>query len=1383
MRLLNRNLSRIAIKLGRRALALCPCLLALLVFSQIVACSGGTTASGTLNVTQMYPGQLTTGGGQVAFTGSNLTADTKVSFGGVAASNVYFQSSAILTAVSPSVSAPGSVDVTISNSSGTVTLKQALKYVTPTQTTGSTCASLPCTYKAYDPSNTLVGGAQISSCAGCPDGQKVGSLGFGNFVIINNVYAPADGTYTLTITGCEGGGTQNYKVITNGGTPLTVPLSGNNWFAPASPVTVTIPLKAGSSNTVELGNDTDWSPDVVNIQISSLQSGPPITVTSLTPNQTALPGGTVVFAGTNFTPDIKVSFGGVDAGAISYGSATTFSATAPAATAAGAVDVVVTSPTGGIVTLAKGFTYLQSQPLCGALPCTYLAYDPANTLTGGAHIDTGCTHCPNGTKVGGLGFGAYVTINNVFAPANGQYQLSISGVEGGGTQNYKISVNGGTPYVVPLTGSDWYTPAAPVLITIPLSNGHANTIKIGNDTDWSPDLVSVTVSPVNAATLPSITSISPTSASITGGKVTVTGTNFTPNTTISFGGIAAGPITYTSATSFMVNAPPSPTTGAVDVTVNASINGTSTSKGAFTYTELQTCSSSTCTYQAWDPANTLVQNGKTATCVGCQYGLKVGNLGYGSAVTINNVYAPADGNYVVSLVACEGGGTQTAMISANGGTAMPVNVTGNNWYLQTQPIATVVALKAGSSNKITIGNTNNYSPDVVSITVSPGATSSAGSGQTVAMYANGGNSQVTYDLTTGLATYSYASVDKVKNFYSAGYSGATLYKSTSASYTRTANIGSNGEYDITLTATDGSPTMIQRFFLNEKHFLVQVELDGQAISSNEMSPIVMDTAGGVDLGTYADPRFLEVPYDNDSFVSYNAASANGTSTTGFEVGAYYDNTSRNGLVVGAVTHDSWKTAVAVTGNNNKLDYLWAYGGANDPWDKLPHGAVTGNKVLSPTVLMGYYPDWRDGMEDFAAANAAIAPKLAWNAPAPMGWAFLGEHDSKISATIMTQVADYFHTSLPSFSDQGVQYINMDAYWNNLSVSDLQALVQHVHAQGQKAGIYWTPWVVWNWNNTTDNLDGVSGYKVNDVIMKRADGTPMDAVDSAYAVDPTSAGARARIDAYTVEFKTAGFDYIKLDFLSHGAMEGGANNGIHADPTIFTGQQAYNQGMAYVYSKIGNTMLIDESIAPIFPYQYAHARRISCDTFGSISNSAYEMNSESYGWWLAGTLYNWNDPDAIRLVLDNPTSTEPAWTPMENKTNVTAKAVGGYMLSGDDVTISTTDSLVQQWMANASINGLPALNLHFRPVEGNTGTSPVNLMIAAGPTVGTYYLAVFNFDGSKPATPAIDLGRAGLNSTASYTATDLWSNSSSTVTGTMSVSLQPAEGTIIKLIAK
>ena len=56
-----------------------------------------------------------------------------------------------------------------------------------------------------------------------------------------------------------------------------------------------------------------------------------------------------------------------------------------------------------------------------------------------------------------------------------------------------------------------------------------------------------------------------------------------------------------------------------------------------------------------------------------------------------------------------------------------------------------------------------------------------------------------------------------------------------------------------------------------------------------------------------------------------------------------------------------------------------------------------------------------------------------------------------------------------------------------------------------------------------------------------------------------------------------------------------------------------------------------SIAPLFPYQYAHARRISCDTADDIGETSYMLNSLNYGWWEDNTLYQFTDPDHISFA--------------------------------------------------------------------------------------------------------------------------------------------------------
>lgn len=84
------------------------------------------------------------------------------------------------------------------------------------------------------------------------------------------------------------------------------------------------------------------------------------------------------------------------------------------------------------------------------------------------------------------------------------------------------------------------------------------------------------------------------------------------------------------------------------------------------------------------------------------------------------------------------------------------------------------------------------------------------------------------------------------------------------------------------------------------------------------------------------------------------------------------------------------------------------------------------------------------------------------------------------------------------------------------------------------------------------------------------------------------------------------------------------------PTV-TGLQAYNLGMALIKNRldpmvIGRPFFINLSIAPMFPHQYAHSRRIYCDAFGTLKDTEYMLSSLTYGWWMNGTIYPFNDPE-------------------------------------------------------------------------------------------------------------------------------------------------------------
>jgi hypothetical protein len=292
------------------------------------------------------------------------------------------------------------------------------------------------------------------------------------------------------------------------------------------------------------------------------------------------------------------------------------------------------------------------------------------------------------------------------------------------------------------------------------------------------------------------------------------------------------------------------------------------------------------------------------------------------------------------------------------------------------------------------------------------------------------------------------------------------------------------------------------------------------------------------------------------------------------------------------------------------------------------------------------------------------------------------------------------------------------------------------------------------------------YTYGDIVLKDSTGKILPTLDGAYALDPTHPGTKARMDYYLGKFKALGFTYIKLDFLTHGSLEG-----KHADPAVTTGIQAYNQGMAYVNRVIDDSMFISESIAPLFPSQYAHSRRISCDVYGKISETEYELNALTYGWWQNGTIYPYTDPD--HMALSRASSLDEA------RSRVNSAVISGTVfLDSDDVHNASAQAYMNELLTNKEINQVALLGKAFQAVEGNTGANAADTFVLNDN--GTYYLAVFNYNGASSSTKTIDLARAGLNGVSNYLRTDLWTGAEDKVSGKLDVTLKPAESKLFKL---
>jgi len=264
-----------------------------------------------------------------------------------------------------------------------------------------------------------------------------------------------------------------------------------------------------------------------------------VTITSITPNTGPTSGGTVVtiaggglggptgtvYFGTNLATNI--SNPGVPGSVPAV-----YICTVPASTTgAVAVDVTVNA-NGGSVTAVGGFTYTG-----GTVP-TVASVSPTSGLPGG-----GTSVTITGTNLGsatGVKFG----LNSAVITANTSIQIIATSPAGSGTVDVTVTTANGTSAT---SSADQFTYVVPIT--------------------------------------PTVTGISPTSGSTTGGtSITITGTTFYSPATVAIGGSSATGVTVVSLTSIICTTP-AYAAGTVHVTVTTAAGTSSTSSAdQFSYT-------------------------------------------------------------------------------------------------------------------------------------------------------------------------------------------------------------------------------------------------------------------------------------------------------------------------------------------------------------------------------------------------------------------------------------------------------------------------------------------------------------------------------------------------------------------------------------------------------------------------------------------------------------------------------------------------------------------------------------------------------------------------------------------------------------------------------
>ena len=510
-------------------------------------------------------------------------------------------------------------------------------------------------------------------------------------------------------------------------------------------------------------------------------NGPSVTAVSPTSGPAA-GGNQITITGTNFTGATGVSFGSTAATNVTVVNSTTITATAPAYTGlthqdgSAMVDVTVTTPAGTSATSsADQYTY-------DSVPTVTAVSPSAGPTAGGTLVTITGTHLVAGATVA---FGANPATN--VTVVNSGSITATAPASSAGAVDVTVTTAGGTS----ATGNaDHYTYDAP----------------------------------------PTVTGVSPTSGPLAGGNtVTITGTNLTGATAVSFGDTPATSLTVDGATSISATAP-AESGGTIDITVTTP-GGTSATSTADHYTYVVTP-----TVTVVSPSQGPLGGGTIVSITGTGFtnasAVKFGATN-ATSFTLNSATSitatsPAESAGTVDITVTTPGGTtatstadQYTFVAAPTVTGVsPTSgplVGGDTVTISGTNLTNATAVKFGSTNATNI--TLNTATSITAI--APAET--AGTVDITVTTAGGTSATSSVDHYTYLPTPTVTAVSPTAGPLGAGtpvtitgtnLSGATAVKfggtnatitaDTATQITATAPAGTAGTVDVTVTTAGGT---------------------------------------------------------------------------------------------------------------------------------------------------------------------------------------------------------------------------------------------------------------------------------------------------------------------------------------------------------------------------------------------------------------------------------------------------------------------------------------------------------------------------------------------------------------------------------------------------
>ena len=520
--------------------------------------------------------------------------------------------------------------------------------------------------------------------------------------------------------------------------------------------------------------------------------------------------------------------------------------------------------------------------------------------------------------------------------------------------------------------------------------------------------------------------------------------------------------------------------------------------------------------------------------------------------------------------------------------------------------------------------------------------------------------------------------------------------------------------------------LIQHFEIkkNKNYFITYLTIkSNNNIQSNKLVPLdfIYPNTDYPDIFLSLEEKMISIPYDNDMWVHYDSLPLR-PGRSSYDVTAIYNDHNNNGLLIGAIDFDIWKNAIVCSAYDARSFYALSGIADSQTHDHLSHGYIKGKQINSSRFICGFYKDIKKGFEEYGKLCMNPSGIYKWKHGIPFGWNSYSALTLKTTIKDVEKAGDFINEKLTNFRSQNdITYINFDAVIN-IDKKQLIKLINKLHKQNQKVGWYMNPL---SHLNIDDDLPlyGSNKYR-KDILMKNDDGSLYPAIDNKYPIDITIPEAELDLRLKLREFVELDFDYLKIDFLSHGAVEGKRFN-----KKIQTGRQA----LKYFYeivkeeldpNKIGKEIFISSSIDPLFPCGYSHSRRCSCDAFGHIEDTKYVLNALTYSYWTNNTLYQFNDPDHTVLyksLVDERSSISL----QEARSRYNASIISGtVMLLSDDYDDINAKNRALKLANNKQLNEIAKLNKTFKPLD-ITKTSNIYYL-----NDKNNYVAIFNFENKK-----------------------------------------------------